>query len=82
MGSPAVVPASFNVQWDRETVTFGPLTAAVVIWQPQNSSIGIFARPRGMNLQIVFDPTTGRGTWTLSGVQGQAVGALRVERGQ
>lgn len=82
MTSPAPLPASFKVQWDRETVTFGPLTTPVLLWEQPNNSIGLFARPQGMNLQIVFDSTTGRGTWTLSGPQGQAVGSLTVERGQ
>jgi hypothetical protein len=70
------------VQWDRQSITFGPLFAAVDIWQPQNGSIGLFGRPSGMNLQIVFDTTSGRGTWTLSGPQGQAVGSVTVERGR
>jgi hypothetical protein len=79
MGSPPVVPQSFKVQWNRVTLTFDQLTAPVLTWQPQESSIGIFARPQGMNLQIVFDTKTGLGTWTLSGVQGQAAGTVVVE---
>ena len=81
MGSP-VLPATFKVQWDRQNVTFGPLSAPVSIWQEQNGSIGLFARPNGMNLQIVFETSTGRGTWTLSGIEGQAVGSVSVERGR
>jgi hypothetical protein len=80
MGSPAMVPDTFKVQWNHDTVTFGSMSAPVLIWQEKNNSIGVFARPSGMNLQIVFDSTTGRGTWTLSGVQGQAVGSVTVER--
>jgi len=77
---PPVLPASFKVKWDRQSITFGPLSAAVDIWEPKNGSVGLFGRPSGMNLQIVFDTTTGRGTWTLSGQQGQAVGSVSVER--
>ena len=81
MTSPPVLPnASFEVKWNPESVTFGPLVAPVLIWEPKGNTIGLFARPNGMNLSIVFDSTTGRGTWTLAGVQGQAVGSVTVER--
>jgi hypothetical protein len=79
MGSPPALPESFKVQWNRGTLTFDRLTAPVLIWQPQGDSIGVFARPDGMNLQIVFDTKTGRGTWSISGAAGQAAGTLVVE---
>jgi hypothetical protein len=52
----------------------------VLIWQENNGLIGIFAKPKDLNLQIVFDPATGKGSWTLSGIPGQASGTLTVER--
>jgi hypothetical protein len=78
--SPSPVPSSFQVKWDRKMVTFGDLTASVILWEETNGSIGIFAQPAGLNLQIVFDTTTGVGSWTLSGLSGQASGTLMVER--
>lgn len=78
-GSP-VLPESFTVQFDRETITFGTVTAAVLAWEQKNATVGLFARPNGMNLQIVLDSATGKGTWTLSGEPGQAVGTLTVEK--
>src|SRR5262245_890628 len=33
---PALLPASFKVKWDRQSITFGPLSAAVDIWEPKN----------------------------------------------
>jgi hypothetical protein len=58
--------------------TFGDLSATVILWQENNGSIGIFAQPNGLNLQIVFSMSTGTGTWTLSGEPGQASGTLKV----
>ena len=72
----APIPAAFNVKWDRETLTFGSLTTPVLIWDAKGTSLGVFARPNGMNVQIVFDTATGQGTWTLSGLPGQANGKL------
>jgi hypothetical protein len=77
--TPGPIPASFQVKWDRKSVTFGALTASVLAWEEANGSIGIFARPNGLNLQIVFNPATGAGSWTLSGDPGQASGVLMVE---
>jgi hypothetical protein len=78
--SPAPVSGSFQIKWDRKTVTFGDLTAAVILWEDTKDSTGIFAKPNGLNLQIVFDRLTGSGTWTLSGEAGQASGTLVVEQ--
>ena len=50
----------------------------MLIWQENNGHIGIFSKPNDLSLQIVFDPTTGKGTWTLSGIPGQASGTLTV----
>ena len=61
-------------------MTFGDLKATVVLWEETNGSIGIFAKPNGLNLQIVFEASTGAGTWTLSGEAGEASGSLKVER--
>jgi hypothetical protein len=68
------------VQLNRETITFGTLTAAVLAWEQKNATVGVFARPNGMTLQIVINSATGKGTWTLSGEPGQAVGTLAVEK--
>jgi hypothetical protein len=77
-----VVANTFPVKWDRATVTFGDLNAPVLLWQVADGTglIGIFARPNNLNLQIVFDPVTGKGTWTLAGIPGQASGSVTVER--
>ena len=77
--SPGPVSGSFQIKWDRQTVTFGTLTATVDAWEQTNGSLGIFARPNGLNLQIVFDTMTGAGSWTLAGEPGQASGTLVVE---
>ena len=77
--SPGPVSGLFQIKWDRQTVTFGALTATVDAWEQTNGSLGIFARPNGLNLQIVFDTTTGAGSWTLAGEPGQASGTLVVE---
>jgi hypothetical protein len=77
--TPAPVSGTFQIRWDRQTITFGDLTANVTLWQETNGSIGIFAKPNGLNLQIVFNTSTGAGTWTLSGEPGQASGTLAVE---
>jgi hypothetical protein len=74
------LPASFKVEWTRESVTFGDITAPVAIWEPKGDVIGIFARPSGMNLQILFNVTDGKGTWSLTSAQGQAAGVLTVAR--
>lgn len=76
----APIPDAFNVKWDRETLTFGSLTTPVLIWDAKGTSLGVFARPNGMNVQIVFDTATGQGTWTLSGLPGQANGKLTATR--
>lgn len=77
---PAPIPESFKVKWDRETLTFGSLTAPVLIWDMKGTALGVFARPNGMNVQIVFDTATGQGTWTLSGLPGQATGSVTATR--
>ena len=76
------VPETFTVKFDRTTITFGDLSAPVLLWQTTDGSglIGVFARPNGLNLQIVFDPADGKGMWTLSGIPGQASGTLTVVR--
>jgi hypothetical protein len=79
-GGAPPVPQSFTVKWDRTTITFGTLSAPVLLWEATNGQIGIFAKPNGLSLQIVFDTTTGKGTWTLSGDPGQASGTVTVER--
>lgn len=76
----APIPDAFTVKWDRETLSFGSLTTAVLIWEATGTSLGVFARPNGMNVQIVFDTATGQGTWTLTGPQGQANGKLTATR--
>jgi hypothetical protein len=76
--TPAPASGTFAVKWDRKTIAFGDLTASVVLWEETNGSIGIFAKPDGLNLQIVFNASTGVGTWTLSGEPGQASGTLVV----
>ena len=76
----APIPSAFDVKWDRETLTFGSLTTPVLIWDAKGTSLGVFARPNGMNVQIVFDTSTGQGTWTLSGLPGQATGKLTATR--
>jgi hypothetical protein len=76
--TPPPASGTFPVKWDRTTVSFGDLTASVALWEETNGSIGIFARPNGLNLQIVFNPSTGAGTWTLSGEPGQASGTVTV----
>jgi hypothetical protein len=78
--TPAPVPAAFQVKWDKANLTFGELTASVLLWEETNGSIGVFARPNALNLQIVFNVSTGKGTWTLSGEAGQASGSLSVEQ--
>ena len=76
----APIPDEFKVKWDRDTLTFGSLSAPVLAWDLKGTTLGVFARPNDMNLQIVFDTATGRGTWTLSGQPGQATGSLTAER--
>lgn len=78
-GSP-VLPESFKVQLTRETIMFGTVTATVLAWEQKDATLGVFARPNGMNLQIVLDSATGKGTWTLSGEAGQATGTLTVKK--
>jgi hypothetical protein len=68
------------VQLTRETITFGTVTATVLAWVQKDATLGVFARPNGMNLQIVLDSATGKGTWTLSGEAGQATGTLTVKK--
>jgi hypothetical protein len=76
----APVPGEFKVKWDREKLTFGSLSAPVLAWDLKGTTLGVFARPNDMNVQIVFDTATGRGTWTLSGRPGQATGSLTAEQ--
>jgi hypothetical protein len=76
----APVPGEFKVKWDRETLTFGSLSAPVLAWDLKGTTLGVSARPNDMNVQIVFDTATGRGNWTLSGRPGQATGSLTAER--
>ena len=76
----ASVPREFKVKWDREKLTFGSLSAPVLAWDLKGTTLGVFARPNDMNVQIVFDTATGRGTWTLSGRPGQATGSLTAEQ--
>jgi hypothetical protein len=80
-GTP-ILPNSFDVKWDRATVTFGNLSAPVQLWEVADATglTGIFAKPNGLSLQIVFDPATGKGTWSLSGIPGQASGTVTVQR--
>lgn len=78
-GSPTL-PESFRFQLNRETITFGTLTTAVLVWEQKDAALSAFARPNGMNLQIVLDSATGKGTWTLSGEAGQAMGTLTLEK--
>jgi hypothetical protein len=78
-GSP-VLTESFDVQVNRESITFGTMTAAVLAWEQKDATLGVFARPNGMNLQIVLDSTSGKGTWMLSGEAGQATGTLTVKK--
>ena len=74
------IPPAFTVKWNREELTFGPITAPILIWEPKGDTIGLFARPNGMNIQIVFNVTDGTGTWSLSSAQGQATGTVAVQR--
>lgn len=78
--TPAPVADSFAVQWNQQALTFGSMTTPVLAWNEKDGAIGVFARPRGMNLQIVFNPSTGTGTWILSGEPGQATGSVAVAR--
>jgi hypothetical protein len=78
--TPAPIAESFTVQLTPQTVTFGSMTTPALSWDAKDGSIGVFARPSGMNLQIVFDPATGKGTWTLSGEPGQATGSMTVTK--
>ena len=71
---------SFAVKFDRNTITFGSLTTPVLLWNEENSLVGVFGRPNGSNLQIVFDRTTGKGNWTLDGVPGNATGSLTLQK--
>lgn len=73
---PAPIPADFRVEWAPETLTFGPLTAAVLLYDAKGSTVGVFAKPNGLSVQVVFDTATGRGSWSLSGMPGQASGIL------
>jgi len=74
------VPQSFAVKFDRSTITFGSIAADVALWNVDNTMIGVFARPNGWNLQVVFDVTTGKGTWTLDGIPGNASGTIAVRQ--
>src|SRR5262245_28257564 len=70
------IPESFKVRLTRESLTFGPLTSPVLIWEQKGDTIGAFARPDGMNLQILFNVNDGKGSWTLTGIPGEAAGTL------
>jgi len=74
------IPESFKVRLTRESLAFGPLTSPVLIWEQKGDTIGAFARPDGMNLQILFNVNDGKGSWTLTGIPGEAAGALTVAR--
>jgi hypothetical protein len=72
----APIPATFEIAWDRNTLTIDTLAAPVLIWDQKGTTLGIFAKPNGMSVQIVFDTATGRGSWTISGMPGQASGTF------
>jgi hypothetical protein len=74
------IPNEFKVTWNRETLTFGSLSSPVLSWDLQGTTLGVFARPNDMNVQIVFDTATGLGSWTLSGRPGQAKGSITAQR--
>ena len=71
--------SSFSVKFDKSSITFGNMTAPVALWNEENDLAGVFARPNGSNLQIVFNLKTGKGTWTLDGIPGNATGSLTVQ---
>lgn len=64
----APIPSSFDVTIEGSTIQFGPLRATILIRDERS----IFARPDGMNLQIMLES----GTWSLSGQPGIAQGTL------
>jgi hypothetical protein len=66
----AVLPDQFDVQISDGRITFGPLTADVLIQDARS----VFARPNGANLQLLFDGDGG--SWTYNGEAGQAMGTL------
>lgn len=70
----ALLPSTFAVSWTSDTVTFGPITAAPIATDDRS----ILVRLEGPNpeISILFDAATGRGSWTYSGVKGQAAGLL------
>lgn len=70
------ITTSFTVIVNRETLTFDSMTTPVLMWEEKGDTIAVLARPRDMNVQIYFSASTGQGTWTLSGVPGQASGEV------
>jgi hypothetical protein len=66
--TPAPIPSSFDVTIEGDTIQFGPLKATILIRDARS----VFARPDGMNLQIMLES----GTWSLSGEPGLAHGTL------
>ena len=66
----AILADHFEVRIGEGRITFGPLTADVLIQDARS----VFARPDGANLQLLFDGNGG--SWTYSGEAGQASGTL------
>ncbi len=65
-----ILPDHFDVRISEGRITFGPLTAEVVFQDAK----GVFARPNGASLQLVFDDNGG--SWSYSGGAGDAGGTL------
>jgi hypothetical protein len=67
---PVILPDHFDVRISEGRITFGPLTADVLIQDTKS----VFARPDGASLQLVFDANGG--SWIYSGQAGEASGTL------
>ena len=75
-----VLPASFDVELTPTTMTLGRLSGAVLVWSDKGDLLSVFGRLDGANVQVLFDWTTGKGTWTFNGLQGNASGKVTLSR--
>ena len=75
-----MLPASFDVELTPATMKLGPLSGSVLIWSDKGDVLSVYGRPDGANVQVLFDWTTGKGTWTFNGLQGNASGKVTLSR--
>lgn len=70
---PALVPATFAVEWRYTTLWFGSLVADIQVQDGRS----IFAKGADFTIQIVIDGNTA--SWTLNGLDGQASGTALLQ---